>query len=90
MDENSDLLLEPLQSEQLPANLPPEVNCHNSGHWHFLLIYHTQNMYPSRVHTVLQTGRSSVLRHLPLILEVPVSIIPACDTENFGVRTRFL
>ena len=31
-------------------------------------------MYPSRVHTVLQTGRSSVLRHLPLLLEVPVSI----------------
>ena len=31
---------------------------------------------------------SSVIRHLPLVLEVPGSI-PACDEENFGVQTRF-
>ena len=32
---------------------------------------------------------SSVVRHLPLVLEVPGSI-PARGEENFGVRTRFL
>ena len=32
---------------------------------------------------------SSVVRHLPLVLEVPGSI-PAPGEENFGVRTRFL
>ena len=32
---------------------------------------------------------SSVVRHLPLVLEVPGSI-PACGEKNFGVRTRFL
>ena len=31
---------------------------------------------------------SSVVRHLPLVLEVPGSI-PARGEENFGVRTRF-
>ena len=32
---------------------------------------------------------SSVVRHLPLVLEVPGSI-PARGEKNFGVRTRFL
>ena len=32
---------------------------------------------------------SSVVRHLPLVLEVPGSI-PARGEENFSVRTRFL
>ena len=32
---------------------------------------------------------SSVVRHLPLVLEVPGSI-PASGEENFGVRTCFL
>ena len=32
---------------------------------------------------------SSVVRHLPLVLEVP-GLIPARVKENFGVRTRFL
>ena len=32
---------------------------------------------------------SSVVRHLPLLLEVPGSI-PARGEENFNVRTRFL
>ena len=32
---------------------------------------------------------SSVVRHLPLMLEVPGSI-PARGEKNFGVRTRFL
>ena len=32
---------------------------------------------------------SSVVRHLPLVLEVRGSI-SACGEENFGVRTRFL
>ena len=31
----------------------------------------------------------SVVRHLPLVLEVPGSI-PARGEKNFGVRTRFL
>ena len=31
---------------------------------------------------------SSVVRHLPLVLEVPGSI-PARGQENFGIRTRF-
>ena len=31
---------------------------------------------------------SSVVRHLPLVLEVPGSI-PVRGEENFGVRTRF-
>ena len=31
---------------------------------------------------------SSVVRHLPLVLEVPGSI-PARGEKNFGVRTRF-
>ena len=34
-------------------------------------------------------GGSSVVRHLPLVLEVPGSI-PARGEKNFGVRTRFL
>ena len=32
---------------------------------------------------------SSVVRHLPLVLEVPGSI-PARGQENFGVQTSFL
>ena len=32
---------------------------------------------------------SSVVRHLPLVLEVPGSI-PARGEKNFGVRTHFL
>ena len=32
---------------------------------------------------------SSVVRHLPLVLEVPGSI-PARGEKNFGVRPRFL
>ena len=32
---------------------------------------------------------SAVVRHLPLVLEVPGSI-PARGEKNFGVRTRFL
>ena len=32
---------------------------------------------------------SSVVRHLPLVLEVPGSI-PAHGEKNFGVQTRFL
>ena len=32
---------------------------------------------------------SSVVRHLPLVLEVPGSI-PARGEENLGVQTRFL
>ena len=32
---------------------------------------------------------SSVVRHLPLVLEVPGSI-PARGEKNFGVQTRFL
>ena len=32
---------------------------------------------------------SSVVMHLPLVLEVPGSI-PARGEKNFGVRTRFL
>ena len=32
---------------------------------------------------------SSVVRHLPLVLEVPGSI-PARGEKKFGVRTRFL
>ena len=40
--------------------------------------------------TVLIRKRgSSVVRHLPLVLEVPGSI-PARGEKNFGVRTRFL
>ena len=37
------------------------------------------------------TGKrgSSVVRHLPLVLEVPGSI-PARGEKNFSVRTRFL
>ena len=35
-----------------------------------------------------ERGRS-VVRHLPLVLEVPGSSIPARGEENFGVRTRF-
>ena len=31
---------------------------------------------------------SSVVRHLPLVLEVP-GLIPTRGEENFGVRTRF-
>ena len=31
---------------------------------------------------------SSVVRHLPLVLEVP-GLIPARGEENFGVRTPF-
>ena len=34
-------------------------------------------------------GGSSVVRHLPLVLEVPGSI-PARGEKNYGVRTRFL
>ena len=37
----------------------------------------------------LDVWGSSVVRHLPLVLEVP-GLIPACGEENFGVRTRFL
>ena len=38
----------------------------------------------------LQSKRgSSVVRHLPLVLEVPGSI-PARGEKNFGVQTRFL
>ena len=36
-----------------------------------------------------QRRGSSVVRHLPLVLEVPGSI-PARGEKNFGVRTRFL
>ena len=32
---------------------------------------------------------SSVVRHLPLVLEVP-GLIPAGGEKNFGARTRFL
>ena len=32
---------------------------------------------------------SPVVRHLPLVLEIP-GLIPACGDENFGVRTGFL
>ena len=42
--------------------------------------------------TVSETVRkrgSSVVRHLPLVLEVPGSI-PARGEKNFGVRTSFL
>ena len=39
--------------------------------------------------TIFQLKRgSSVVRHLPLVLEVQGSIL-ACGEENFGVRTRF-
>ena len=37
---------------------------------------------------IWRKGGSSVVRHLPLVLEVPGSI-PARDEENFGVQTRF-
>ena len=43
---------------------------------------------PSRGSSVEKHG-SSVVRHLPLVLEVPGSI-PARGEKNFGVRTRFL
>ena len=38
---------------------------------------------------VLVKRGSSVVRHLPMVLEVPGSK-PACGEKNFGVRTRFL
>ena len=37
----------------------------------------------------LEKRGSSMVRHLPLVLEVPGSI-PARGVENFGIRTRFL
>ena len=40
------------------------------------------------VYELMKCGRS-VVRHLPLVLEVSGSI-PAPGEENFGVRTRFL
>ena len=53
----------------------------------------THGMYmtaPIRSSDVKQSKRgSSVVRHLPLVLEVPGSI-PARGEKNFGVRTRFL
>ena len=39
--------------------------------------------------TVQKKRGSSVVRHLPLVLEVPGSI-PARGEKNFGDRTRFL
>ena len=40
--------------------------------------------------TMVRIGSgSSVVRHLPLVLEVPGSI-PSRGEKNFGVRTRFL
>ena len=55
----------------------------------------------TRVSLVKRNCGSSVVRHLPLVLEVPGSIpargeenfggsIPARGEENFGVQTRFL
>ena len=44
-------------------------------------------MVPSM--STLKKRGSSVVRHLPLVLEVPGSI-PARGEKNFGVRTCFL
>ena len=48
----------------------------------------TSTTAESRAKIWYQCG-SSVVRHLPLVLEVPGSI-PARGEKNFGVRTRFL
>ena len=45
-------------------------------------------LYLQPLQAALKRG-SSVVRHLPLVLEVPGSI-PAHGEKNFGVRTRFL
>ena len=46
-------------------------------------------MHGARDTLVKDISGSSVVRHLPLVLEVPGSI-PARGEKNFGVRTRFL
>ena len=54
-------------------------------------IYGKVHTSDSLLETVLywRINCSSVVRHLPLVLEVPGSI-PARGEKNFGVRTRFL
>ena len=42
-----------------------------------------------KFHHVCWKHGSSVVRHLPLVLEIP-GLIPARGEENFGVRTYFL
>ena len=54
------------------------------------LIIISRNELPDQgVLCLLWKRGSSVVRHLPLVLEVPGSI-PARGEKNFGVRTRFL
>ena len=55
-----------------------------------LLIARLERFYfEDTYYLVIGERGSSVVRHLPLVLEVPGSI-PARGEKNFGVRTRFL
>ena len=53
-----------------------------------LLLYTKGQLFLSFFHSTVKRG-SSVVRHLPLVLEVP-GLISAHSEKHFGVRTRFL
>ena len=56
--------------------------------WRETLIFFKSVLVHFKLVLIRKRG-SSVVRHLPLVLEVPGSI-PARGEKNFGVRTRFL
>ena len=57
-----------------------------SLYWYFV-----EKRQISGIDTIKYSGMRgiSVVRHFPLVLEVP-GLIPARGEENFGVRIRFL